>query len=110
MVDDYFIIGNSELVVDVVKDYDIKLEVLLGRCRERGIKLNETKIFFKKMFMLYIGYLLIFDGVKVDFFKVEVIFNLIKFIDVLGVRRILGMINYLVKFLSNLFDVLELLR
>lgn len=40
-----------------VKDHDDKLEALLGRCRERGIKLNEVKISLKKKYMPYIDLL-----------------------------------------------------
>lgn len=110
VADDLLIIGNGESVVDAVKDHDTKLEALLGRCRERGIKLNEMKISLKKTSMPYIGHLLTSDGVKADPSKVEAISNLTKPTDVTGVRWILGMTNYLAKFLPNLSDVSEPLR
>lgn len=104
VANDLLIIGNGESVADVVKDHDIKLEVFLRRCRERGIKLNEAKISLKKTSMPYIGHLLTADA---DPSKVEAIANLAKPTDVPGVRRILGMTNYLAKFLPKLSDVSE---
>lgn len=48
VADDLLIIGNGESVADSVRDHDTKLGALLGRCRERGIKLNEVKISLRK--------------------------------------------------------------
>ena len=110
VADDLLIIGNGESVVDAVKDHDTKLEALLTRCRERGIKLNETKIALKQTSMPYIGHLLTAHGVKADPSKVDAITNLTKPTDVQGVRRILGMTNYLAKFLPKLSDVSAPLR
>ena len=56
------------------------------------------------------GHLVTSDGVKADLSKVEATANLTKPTDVPGVRRILGMTNYLAKFLLNLSDVSERLR
>ena len=106
MADDLLIIGNGESMADAVKDHDVKLEALLRRCQERGIKLKEAKISLKKTSMPYIGHLLTADGVKADS-KVEAIVNLAKPTNVPGVRRILGMTNYLAKFLPKLSDVSE---
>ena len=101
VADDLLIIGNGESVADAVKDHDTKLEDLLERCRDRGIKLNEAKISLKKTAMPCIGHLLTSDGVKADPSKVEAIANLTKPTDVPGARRILGMTNLLAKFLPN---------
>ena len=100
----------GESVVDAVRDHDTKPGALLGRCRKRGIKLNEAKISLKKTAMPYVGHLLTSDGVKADASKVEAIANLTKPTDVPGVRRILGITNYLAKFLPNLSDVSRTLR
>ena len=110
MADDLLIVGNGESLTEAVNDHDVKLEALLRRCRERGIKLNEAKIEFKKTSMPYIGHLLTADGVMADPSKVDAIVNMPKPADVQGVRRILGMTNYLAKFLPKLSDVLQPLR
>ena len=110
MADDLLIVGNGESLTEAVNDHDVKLEVLLRRCRERGIKLNEAKTEFKKTSMPYIGHLLTADGVMADPSKVDVIVNMPRPADVQGVRRILGMTNYLAKFLPKLSEVLQPLQ
>ena len=110
VADDLLIIGNGETVGDTVKDHDTKLEALLTRCRERGTKLNQTKFALKQTSMPYIGHLLTAHGVKADPSKVDAITNLTKPTDVQGFRRILGMTNYLAKFLPKLPDVSAPLR
>ena len=110
MADDLLIIGNGETVGDAVKDHDTKLEALLARCRKRRIKLNQTKLALKQTSMPYIGHLLTAHGVKADPSKVDAITNLTKPTDVQGVRQILGMTNYLAKFLPKLSDVSAPLR
>ena len=110
VVDDLLIIRNGVSVVDTVKDDDTKLEALLGWCRERGIRLNEAKISLKKTAMPYISHLLTSDGVKADPSKVEAIANLTKPTDIPDVRQILGITNYLAKFLPNSSDVSEPLQ
>ena len=110
VADDLLIMGNGETVGDAVKDHDTKLEALLMRCRERGIILNQTKFALKQTSMPYIVHLLTAHGVKADPSKINAITNLTKPTDVQGVRRILGMTNYLAKFLPKLSDVSAPLR
>ena len=110
VADDLLIIGNGETVGDAVKDHHTKLEALLIWCRERGIKLNQTKLALKQTSMPYISHLLTAHRVKADPSKVDAITNLTKPTDVQGVRRILGMTNYLAKFLPKLSDVSAPLR
>ena len=107
VADDILIIGNGATTAEAVKDHDTELDALLSRCRERNITLNEEKIDLKKESMPYIGHLLTSEGVKADPSKVEAILQMTKPEDVQGVRRILGMTNYLAKFLPKLSDVSE---
>lgn len=95
---------------EAVKDHDAKLKALLSRCRERGIKLNQDKIELKKTSLPYIGHLLTAKGVRADPSKVEAILQMTKPKDAQGVRQILGMTNYLAKFLPRLSEISEPLR
>ena len=60
--------------------------------------------------MPYIAHLLTSEGVRADPSKVEAILQMTKPEDVQGVRRILGMSNYLAKFLPKLSGLSEPLR
>ncbi len=45
--DDILVIGNSDSIEEAIDDHDAKMKQLLDRCRERGVKLNETKLLLK---------------------------------------------------------------
>ncbi|XP_052785334.1 uncharacterized protein K02A2.6-like [Mya arenaria] len=110
IADDILIYGKGETFQDAVKDHDRKLEKLLKRCKERNIKLNKDKFELHKTEMPFIGHLLTENGVKPDSAKVEAIMKMQKPSDKKAVQRLLGVVNYLTKFLGNLSDICEPIR
>lgn len=54
----------------------------------------------------YIGYIISSEGVRFDFKKIEVIIKMFLLEDKKGVEWLLGIINYLVKFILNMFKVI----
>ncbi len=58
----------------------------------------------------YNRHILTNEGVKPDLAKIKAIVEMEKPNDVAGVRRIMGMMNYLARYLKNLRDVTEPLR
>ena len=60
--------------------------------------------------MPYIGHILTSDGVQADPSKIQAILSMNPPTDVAGVRRILGTVNYLAKFLPRLSQISEPLR
>ena len=60
--------------------------------------------------MPYIGHILTSEGVQADPGKVQAILKMTKPTDVAGIRRILGTVNYLAKFLPHLSQISEPLR
>ena len=60
--------------------------------------------------MAFIGHILTPDGLKPDPKKVEAISDMPHPTDVQSLRRFLGMVNYLAKFLPCLSDKTEVLR
>ena len=95
---------------EAVADHDRKLKELFDRCRAKHIKLNPNKIELKKTSMPYIGHILTSDCVQADPAKVQAILEMKQPTDVAGVRRILGTVNYLAKFLPHLSQVSEPLQ
>ena len=91
-------------------DHDQKLKKLLDWCRSQQIKLNSEKVLLKKTSMPYIGHILTSDGIQADPAKIQAILNMQPLNDVAGVRRILGTVNYLAKFIPHLSEVSEPLR
>ena len=91
-------------------DHDKNLIALLQRCRERNFKLNKDKFVFKQQKLKYCGHVLTSEGILPDPAKVEAITQMPRPRSKTEVRRLLGMINYLGKFLPQLSDVSEPLR
>lgn len=56
------------------------------------------------------GYIISSEGFRVDLNKLKVINEMLLLIDKEGVQRVLGMINYVQKFVFNLVDLVKLLR
>ena len=105
IADDILVTGEGETHEEAVKDHDRKLEGLLSRCRSKGIRLNRSKLKLRCKKMPYIGHLLTSDGLKPDPAKIEAIVKMDRPNDVPGVRRILGLVNYMSKFLNKLADI-----
>ena len=110
VADDIIIYGEGDTIEAATIDHDRKLKAFLDRCRERNIKINKDKFMLKVTEMPYIGHLLTSEGVKPDPEKMAAIVKMEKPTDVKGVQRLLGMINYLTKFLENLSDICEPIR
>ena len=110
IADDILITGNGATMEDAIIDHDQKLKKLLDRCRSQQIKLNSDKVLLTKTSMPYIGHILTSNGIQADPGKIQAILNMQPPQDVAGVRRILGTVNYLAKFLPHLSEVSEPLR
>ena len=110
IADDLLITGQGDTKEDADKDHDTNLVRLLQRCRERNIRLNKAKFDFKCQQVTFIGHLLSSEGVKPDPRKIDAIVNMETPVDVQGVQRLIGMVKYLSKFLTNLSELCQPLR
>ncbi|KAL8609234.1 hypothetical protein ACOMHN_036678 [Nucella lapillus] len=82
----------------------------MERCRNIGLRLNKEKADLKKQSITFLGHLVTSDGLKIDPEKLEAVRDIPKPMDVEGVRRFCGFVNYLAKFLPKLSEVLEPIR
>ena len=87
---------------EAANDHDDNLLRLLDRCGERNLKLNRGKLQLKCAKTPFIGHMLTPEGVKPDPSKVDTILKMEPPKDVAAVRRLVGLLNYLSKFLSKL--------
>ena len=83
---------------------------MLERCRERKYKLRWEKLRFKVPEVTYHGHRFTSDGLKPDPEKVKAVTDMPRPRDKAEVKRFLGMVNYLAKFLLNLSSVSTPLR
>ncbi|XP_046571037.1 uncharacterized protein K02A2.6-like [Haliotis rubra] len=106
--DDVLIYGVGDTYEVAEADHDEKLSKFLDRCRNRTIKLNRSKL--KLTEVPYLGHVVTSDGLKIDHMKVEAITNMPTPTDKQGIKRILGMVNFVQKFVPNLSEVTAPLR
>jgi len=102
VADDILLCGEGNTMEEAIIDHERKLKALLDRCKEINLKINEKKMKLRKNEITYIGHLLSDKGVKPDPKKIETITNMPAPQNTTHLKRFLGMVNYLAKFLPNL--------
>ena len=91
-------------------EHDAILKSVLERCREKNLRLNESKCTFRQKHIKYLGHI-IGDGViKPDPAKIKAVIDMPQPQNVEDVCRLLGMAAYLSKFCPNLSDITTPLR
>ena len=108
--DDILVIGNGATREEAQRDHDVKVHALMRRCREKNTTLNADKVKLSCNEVTFVGDLLTDEGLKPDPDKVRAILDMPKPTDVAAVRRLIGFVNYLQRFLPNLSCVCERLR
>ncbi|CAC5426704.1 unnamed protein product [Mytilus coruscus] len=110
IVDDILIYGEGDTEEKAIDDHDRKFRALMERCRERNLKLNKEKLKLKLKEVRFIGHLVTSEGLKPDPEKIRAVMDMPKPTDFSGIRRIIGFVTYLSKFLPKLSDICEPLR
>ena len=87
-------------------EHDGNLEALFQRCREVGIRLNQKKLQLNSESLSFLGHVISKDGLKIDPAKVKAITEMAPPTSVPELRRFLGMVNYVSKFIPNLSEIL----
>jgi hypothetical protein len=103
-MDDILIFGSDQA------EHDRRLRDVLQRLVSAGITLNKEKCQFSRSEVSFLGQTLGSQGIKADTEKIAAINELPEPQDVHELRRFMGMVNQLGKFLPNLTDVTEPLR
>ncbi len=107
IADDLLVFGEGDAIESATKDHDENLKNALQRARERNFELNKKKIKLRMSEVPYIGHLLTSEGIKPDPKKVEAVQIMPQPTDVPSIKRFLGLVNYLSKFLPKISTILE---
>ena len=110
VADDFFIICRGQNMEEGIKDHDANMLKFLQRCKENSLHLNPNKVQLRQKEINYIGYTATTQGIKIGEGMVEAIQKMQTPKDVTGVKRILGMCQYLTKFLPKFSDKTKALR
>ena len=91
-------------------EHDAILKIVLERCRERNLRLNESKCKFRQSHSKYLGHVIGNGGVQADPSKIKAILDMPEPKSKKDVRRVLGMATNLAKFCPNLSEITTSLR
>ena len=110
VADDFVTVGCGETMEAALKDHDKNLEAFLQRCENAGIKLNPEKVKLRMKEVPFIGHVATEKGLCVDPNKVRAICEMPPPQNVAALQRLLGLAQYLSKFLPHLSDMTKPLR
>ena len=110
VADDFVIVGFGDNEVDAHRSHDANLLAFIQRCEQSGVKLNANKMELRIPEVPFIGHVATADGLRVDPRKVRAINEMPRPTDVAAVQRLLGLTQYLAKFLPRLSDMTKPLR
>ena len=103
-------LGFGETLEQATHNHDDHLEAFLQRCDEKNLKLNDTKFKLRMQEVPFIGHIATANGLCVDPHKVQAIMEMPQPDDVAAIQRLLGLAQYLSKFLPHLSDITKPLR
>jgi hypothetical protein len=104
IIDDILIHGKTQ------KEHDTRLRAVLKKLDESGATLNPEKCEFSKKEVKFAGCILNEEGIKSDPDKIESIRDMDAPQNVGDVRRFLGMVNQLGKFINHLAEKTKPIR
>lgn len=103
-MDDILVYGNNK------DEHDRRLNAVFQRIADAGITLNHTKCVFGKSKVTFLGQVIGEDGIQPDPGKVQAVKEMLPPASITELRRFLGMVNQLGKFLPNLAEETKPLR
>ena len=103
-MDDILVFGSDKA------EHDVRLQNVLEKLNEANLTLNNDKFVFARSQLDYLGYIVGEGGLKKDPTKVEAVVNMKTPENVSDLRRFLGMVNQMMKFLPNLAEKTKPLR
>lgn len=103
-IDDILIWGSS------LQEHNSRLIRVLQKIRLSGLKLNKNKCQFGVQELVFLGDKLSSQGIQPDSEKISAIIKMKSPTDRKGVQRIMGMVNYVGKFIPNLSTKMSCLR
>ena len=110
VADDILVYGKGDTIEEATKDHNENLKCLMQRCQDKGLKINKQKVRLGMSELKFMGHTISRDGLKPDSEKVKAVKEMPTPQNKNDVRRFIGFINYLSKFLPKLSDMCEPLR
>jgi len=110
IADDILVYGVGETEEEARENHDDNILQVMKRIRDNGVKLNRDKMKLHLKELKYMGHILTTNGIKPDPAKVQSIKGMPIPEDKKSMKRFLGAVTYLGRFIPNLSQVAEPLR
>ncbi|UYV72607.1 K02A2.6-like, partial [Cordylochernes scorpioides] len=108
--------GTENSIYDILihapdpQTLEIRTRAVLQRLKENGIKLNKDKCKFQLQEVQFLGHIVTTEGIKIDPEKVRAIGEIKSPSNKQELQRLLGMIQYLSRFIPNLAEKTKNMR
>ena len=99
IIDDILIAGND------INHHDQILKEVIRRATEYNLKLNFEKCNVRQSSVTYMGHIISAEGLQIDPEKVKAIIGMPPPTDKEGLKRFLGLVQYVSKFIPKLSDI-----
>lgn len=101
IMDDIIVYGENQ------EQHDQRLKTVMNIIEKSGLKLNEEKCHFNNSEVTFFGHVVSKDGIKPSPTKIQAIQEMPPPSNVTELRTMLGMLNYLGKFINNLATIVK---
>lgn len=103
-MDDILVYGSD------IKELNNTTATVIQRIKDAGLTLNKDKCEVGVDKIKFLGHILSQNGVEIDTDKVDIISKLRETTSKIELQRLLGMVTYLAKLISNLSEITHPLR
>ena len=110
IADDFVVFGRGNTRAEAEQDHNRNLAAFLARARERNLRLNPDKFRYKVTELKWMGHVLSAGGLKPDPAKVSAVREYPPPSDVPSLKRFLGMVSFLARYIPNLSQIVAPLR
>ena len=110
IADDFLVYGRGATHELATHDHDQNLEEFLKRCKQNNIVLNAEKMKLRLREVPFIGHVLTADGLQSSPERVRAVREMPVPEDKQAVRRFIGLVQYLAKFMPKLSEMTAPLR
>lgn len=104
------VIDDIIIHAETIEELRTITKTVLDKIREAGLRLNPDKCFFESQKVKFLGHIFSSEGLQIDNTKVDAIDRLKTPTNRLELERLLGMVNYLHKFIPNLSNLTAKIR
>ena len=100
-------IDDILIAADTEDQHDELLQQVVNRARKMNIKFNKDKIQYKVKEVRYLGKIISCEGVKCDPDRIKAILKISQPKDKKDLQKLLGMVNYIREYITNLAEKLN---